>query len=236
MRLGIDASNLRIGGGITHLVELLRAARPREHGIHRVVVWTYGQLASQLPARSWLTVVPEPLLDRPLPLRLGIYAGSFRPFVTMSRNMLPFERRERQRYGFSWMGLRLALLRVAQSRGFRQASGVIFLSRYACSTVMNQVPGIKGVAIIPKGGPSSGPRGPKALTDCSFATCPLAVCFTWMFTNIRSRHSPGGVITTKECRGKIDLVRPAYFRFCRLCRRADRTREISSIMRGRAVC
>src|SRR4030042_5152537 len=67
MRLGIDASNLRIGGGITHLVELLRAARPREHGIHRVVVWTYGQLASQLPVRPWLTVVPEPLLDRPLP-------------------------------------------------------------------------------------------------------------------------------------------------------------------------
>src|SRR4030042_3984679 len=109
MRLGIDASNLRIGGGITHLVELLRAARPREHGIARVVVWTYGQLASQLPARPWLTVVPEPLLDRPLPLRLlwqtvrltrlaakacdilfapgGVYAGAFRPFVTMSQEL-----------------------------------------------------------------------------------------------------------------------------------------------------
>ena len=32
-RVGIDASNLRLGGGITHLVELLRAADPAAHDI-----------------------------------------------------------------------------------------------------------------------------------------------------------------------------------------------------------
>jgi len=238
MRLGIDASNLRIGGGITHLVELLRAARPLEHGIDRVVLWTYGQLASQLPVRPWLTVVPEPELDRPLPLRLlwqtvrltrlaakacdilfapgGIYAGSFRPFVAMSRNMLPFERRERQRYGLSWMGLRLALLRVAQSRGFRQASGVIFLSRYACSTVMKQVPGIKGeIAIIPHGVVPqflAPPRPQRPLTDYSFAA-PFRLLYVSILDVYKHQEQVVQAVALLRQEGlpvKLDLVGPAY--------------------------
>ena len=37
MILGIDASNLRAGGGVTHLVELLRAASPQQQGFSRVL-------------------------------------------------------------------------------------------------------------------------------------------------------------------------------------------------------
>ena len=37
--IGIDASNLRAGGGVTHLMELLRAAQPAEHDIDHIVVW-----------------------------------------------------------------------------------------------------------------------------------------------------------------------------------------------------
>lgn len=39
MILGIDASNIRAGGGVTHLVELLRAANPSVHGFEKVIVW-----------------------------------------------------------------------------------------------------------------------------------------------------------------------------------------------------
>lgn len=55
MRLGIDASNIRTGGGVTHLIELLRAAKPQEHGFDEVIVWggsTY-------------------LIDQSLPIRLN---------------------------------------------------------------------------------------------------------------------------------------------------------------------
>ena len=38
--IGIDATNLRGGGGVTHLVELLRATQPEFHGIDRIVVWS----------------------------------------------------------------------------------------------------------------------------------------------------------------------------------------------------
>jgi len=39
MRLGIDASNVRSGGGIIHLQKILEQAEPKKHLINRVVVW-----------------------------------------------------------------------------------------------------------------------------------------------------------------------------------------------------
>lgn len=39
MVLDIDGSNVRAGGGVTHLVEFVRAADSRGHGFSRVVVW-----------------------------------------------------------------------------------------------------------------------------------------------------------------------------------------------------
>lgn len=39
MIVGIDATNLRRGGGITHLVELLSACEPANHGFAKVIVW-----------------------------------------------------------------------------------------------------------------------------------------------------------------------------------------------------
>ena len=48
MILGIDAGNIRAGGGVTHLVELLRAARPQAHGFERVIVWSSAATLAQL--------------------------------------------------------------------------------------------------------------------------------------------------------------------------------------------
>ena len=37
--IGIDATNLRAGGGVTHLMELMRTAQPAENDIYHIVVW-----------------------------------------------------------------------------------------------------------------------------------------------------------------------------------------------------
>ena len=52
MRLGIDASNISIGGGVTHLVEMLNGAQPLAHGFDMIVVWSSKATLSQLPERS----------------------------------------------------------------------------------------------------------------------------------------------------------------------------------------
>ncbi len=157
MRLGIDASNIRTGGGLTHLSELLRAAEPERYGIKRIVVWAGQETLAQLPDRSWLVRAHEPALDASLPARLywqakklprlaaaccdflfvpgGLRGSGFKPFVTMSHNLLPFELAESRRYGASWMFVKMLLLRWSQTGSFRQADGVIFLTEYARSVV-----------------------------------------------------------------------------------------------------
>src|SRR3990172_9480943 len=72
MRVGIDASNLRAGGGVTHLVELLRAADPHAHGFEQVIVWGGAAMLSKIEDRDWLCKVHDPLLDRGLPFR-GVF-------------------------------------------------------------------------------------------------------------------------------------------------------------------
>src|SRR5262245_11060618 len=162
MRLGIDASNIRGGGGVTHLVSVLSAADPRAHGIDRVIAWAPRETLVRLPRRPWLDARTAPALNRgtvrrlfwqryvfPRAVRsdadfawvLGGNAGDgLGRFVAMSQNMLAFEPQERARYGRSAMGLRLALLARSQPRTFARASGALFLTRYAESVVRRAVP------------------------------------------------------------------------------------------------
>jgi glycosyltransferase involved in cell wall biosynthesis len=175
MRLGIDASNLRAGGGITHLVELLGAADPTAFGFSSVTVWGGRATLERVPDREWLTKAYVRGLDGGLVSRVawqrfelaalarssgcnavfvpgGSYAGDFRPVVAMSRNLLPFEWSELRRYGFSPTGLRLTLLRWTQSSTFRDADGVIFLTQYAKDAVTRVVSRFRGqTTVIPHG-------------------------------------------------------------------------------------
>lgn len=175
MILGINASNIRQGGGVTHLVELLRAADPPAHGFEKVVVWSVPSTLDRIEARPWLRKEREPALERgPLSrlawhrFRLAYRAraagcsllfapgasdvSGFRPLVTMSQNLLPFEWRELRRFGFSWMGLKMALLRLSQGRTIRRADGVIFLTSYAKETVQKVAGPLHGATtIVPHG-------------------------------------------------------------------------------------
>ena len=175
MIIGIDASNIRAGGGVTHLLELLRAVDPLVHGFSRNIVWSGKATLSRIEDRPWLVKSHQPLLDKGLSCRTfwqqfrlsklarvancdvlfvpgGSYAGNFQPVVTMSQNLLPFEWRELRRFGWSWFTLKMMLLRWTQSRTFRQANGVIFLTQYAKGAVMRVIKATNGkMTIIPHG-------------------------------------------------------------------------------------
>ena len=175
MIVGIDATNLRGGGGVTHLVELLSACKPANHGFSRVVVWGCAQTLAKLYDRPWLEKVNPSALEAGLLQRAwwqrfhlpwsaraancsvlfvpgGSYAGSFRPIVTMSQNLLPFEWPELRRYGWSSSTLKLLLRRLIQSQSFRKADGVIFLTDYALRTVLGVTGKLAGkTSIVPHG-------------------------------------------------------------------------------------
>lgn len=195
MILGIDASNLRAGGGVTHLREILKAADPGAHGVKRVIVWSGRDTCAQLPARPWLDIAHDPALDGSVASRLawqhlrlpelargridllfapgGTTSARVRPRVVMSRNMLPFDPDERARYGLSLVHARLLALRVLQARSFAEADGVIFLTEHAhqrVSAAMSRPP--RHRAIIPHGVDTRfhlDPRPARALAECTLA-------------------------------------------------------------------
>lgn len=144
------------------MVELLQAVNPTKSGISKIIVWGGRTTLSQLESRPWLVRSEQKLLNRGLPYRIfwqrfclsdlaiqaecdvlfvpgGAYAGDFHPVVVMSQNLLPFEWCELRRFGWSWMTLKLLMLRFIQSRTFCRAEGVILLTRYARDVVMREV-------------------------------------------------------------------------------------------------
>jgi glycosyltransferase involved in cell wall biosynthesis len=196
MHLAIDASNIRQGGGVTHLSQLLNVANPQQHGIKHISIWTCESTAVKLPKQAWLTViVPEwsnhglikRLIRQHLFLRSEIakrgcnilfspggtvFFNNSLPVVTMSQNMLPFESQEAKRFGFwSLMRLKMWLLRQAQSRSFRQADGLIYLTQYA-QRVISKSLGISSKlnSLIPHGVEArflQSPRPSKQLSEYS---------------------------------------------------------------------
>lgn len=175
MLLGINAYNIRSGGGVTHLVELLRAIELPIHGFHRVLVWGNKDTLEKIDNKEWLTKIHDPLLDRGLFFRIywqllkgrsiaikagcdilfvpgGSYSGNYFPTVTLSQNMLPFEWGEMARYGLSFLTIKFLLLRWTQGKSFKKSAGVIFLTDYAKNKIEAVIGSIKGrTSIIPHG-------------------------------------------------------------------------------------
>ena len=54
MILGIDASNIRSGGGLVHLAQLLEASNPTNHRYEKIVVWASQSTLNSLIERPWL--------------------------------------------------------------------------------------------------------------------------------------------------------------------------------------
>lgn len=239
MILGIDASNIRGGGGVTHLVELLRAAVPMNYGFSQVIVWSGQSTLSGIEDRSWLVKSHQSVLDKGLPSRTfwqrfrlpnlvriagcnllfvpgGSYAGDFRPMVTMSQNLLPFEWCELRRFRLSWMTLKLALLRITQARSFHGANGILFLTRYARDVVMRVINTNAGTtAIIPHGINERFVRPPReqfAINHYSVAR-PFRIVYVSIVDVYKHQWYVAEAIALLRASGlpiMIDLVGPAY--------------------------
>jgi len=152
--LVINAINLRDGGGLTHLIELLRNVDFEKYIFKKVIIVGSDSTISKISNKNWLQKESHYFLNSGF---LGIqcwrifyfkrfliknrcdllfdpgggYSGSFRPYVTMCRNMLVFEHAERNRYKYSLVYFRLLILKTIQFKSFQNASGIIFISNYA---------------------------------------------------------------------------------------------------------
>jgi len=172
--LGINASRARSGGARAHLRGILTATDPISYGFREVHVWSYPQLLRSLPDKPWLikhspralsksiwsqliwerVILSNELKQKGCSILLNVDAGSiskFRPAVTMSRDLLPYEPGERARYKIGISRMRLEILRYVHTLSLRRAAGVIFLSRYASEIVQKSSGGLSNYRIINHG-------------------------------------------------------------------------------------
>ena len=172
--IGIDASRMRFGGGITHILGILKEGDPTAHGIREVHLWSYKSLLDALPDFPWLKKHNPPELEMSLIRQLwwqfhclakelkksecdilfspdATTVCGFRPSVVMSQDMLLYEPGQVNLYRLSVKHLRLIVIGILQTRSMKQADGVIFLTKYAAEVIQRSTGNLECVSIIPHG-------------------------------------------------------------------------------------
>jgi glycosyltransferase involved in cell wall biosynthesis len=148
MNTVIDATNIGGGGGVTHLKEILGAS----HYPGPVVLIAQQKILNQVNDHAMLTKTGHPMLEKTLLHRVffqvflidkfipgnsilfsitGDFLGKHRPVVSMSQNMLLYEREIWKEIKNVKEVLRFWINYHKQKRSFNHSDGIIFISGYA---------------------------------------------------------------------------------------------------------
>lgn len=158
MIIGIDASNIKAGGAFTHLSEIISNYSLDQN--NKLVLFASRKVLEDIKDRPYLTKIGHSWLNKgtffnmlwrlfklgPAAKQYGIKifftpGGNFlffRPYVSMSQNMLVFESKERNRFPKFKDRLRYIILEFKQVLSFRYATGIIYISEYAKTFIENK--------------------------------------------------------------------------------------------------
>lgn len=154
MTIIFDASNIGGGGGLTHLKEILNCYNYK----FKIILIAQNKILTQIPSYPFLTKLNHVFLEKSLLHRLffqiflidkfipkksivysitGDFLGKHKPLVSMSTNMLLYERK-------IWFEIRQfrEILRFwinyhKQKISFNNSIGIIFISKYAKEYISN---------------------------------------------------------------------------------------------------
>lgn len=164
MNILIDCKGLKEGGGVTHIKNLLEQLSDIQHKSEKILLYNYhGTFPSgysmyrpikffglNLTYLSFLLGCNFDVLFTPS----GRSKITLKPSVTMCRNMLVFDRKERARFRYTKDWYRFVILEWLQLFSFARAKKIIFLNDYAQNYVCRRYPFLKKKSvIIPHGKP-----------------------------------------------------------------------------------
>jgi glycosyltransferase involved in cell wall biosynthesis len=172
----IDATTIRAGGGLVHLNSILKFYDQANSKFSKICVAAPSATLKLLVARDQVTYYQHELIDNggyyslwkwrkfnfyklledlnwPVLFCAGTIAPPFRyPYYTICQNLLPLQFKELFRYGFSFVTLRLLMLRMLHLNAYKNAQGVIFLTQYSFDVLPKRYKEkIKNFAVIPHG-------------------------------------------------------------------------------------
>lgn len=175
INIGIDASRNRSGGALAHIIGIISGVIvDRPLGINQIHIWSYPELLRYLPESDFI-IKHSPLelqkslsyqifwqyfnlkkeaKQNKIDIMLNTDAGTvcrFKPSVTMSRDMLSYEKGEMKRFGISFQRFRLLILKYVQNSSLKNSVAAIFLTKYASNVIQLSSGSLKKIKIIPHG-------------------------------------------------------------------------------------
>jgi glycosyltransferase involved in cell wall biosynthesis len=164
MKIGIDATNIGSGGGVTHLKEIINNYDydSFKDKIEMLTIFSSQKILDQLEDYDFIRKVTFENLNKSLLHRVyfqffkydseiikhcdilysltGDYIGKFKPLVGMSRNMLLYERDIWIDIKYPKEIMRFWLNYKKQKRCFKESKGIIFISKYAENFITKILP------------------------------------------------------------------------------------------------
>tara|TARA_X000001036_G_scaffold424993_1_gene450663 strand:- start:4699 stop:5796 length:1098 start_codon:yes stop_codon:yes gene_type:complete len=173
MIIGIDASNIRTGGGKKHIEQFIINSNKIFGTTLTYVVVSNKITLNLLNKLENVNCITNSLLNFSSITAFisqyiysksyfkknnceivfvpgGIFLSSFRPFVSMSQNMLPFDPYEILNFKFH-KRIKFHLIKFLQLKTFKRSNGIIFLHEYAKDTILRKIKIKKKYVIIPHG-------------------------------------------------------------------------------------
>jgi glycosyltransferase involved in cell wall biosynthesis len=168
MRIGIDLHNIRDGGGVNYMRNLLGVADPAIHCFESIHLFGAPSVLEDMPRAAFIVHHSQPVLERRLHHRiiwatttlprvlrqtgctllyvpggvvpLALIGGGFRPYATISRNMMPFATDLWELYPRGLDRTRLRLLHWVHLKSFARAQAMIYLTDFARNTLEPMLP------------------------------------------------------------------------------------------------
>lgn len=168
MRIGIDLHNIRDGGGLNYMSNLLKVADPAIHGFESIHLYGAPSILEHMPLAPFIVHHPQPVLEKSLHRRIfwaattlprvlrqdectllyapggvvpaALIGGGFRPYATISRNMMPFTTDLWSLYPRGFDRTRLRLLHWVHLKSFARAQAMIYLTDFARNTIEPLIP------------------------------------------------------------------------------------------------
>lgn len=175
MIIGINALNIKSGGGIKHISNLLKNFennRFLKKKIKKIIIWVNPLLKKKLNLnKNYFEIINLKLnaiqiffwkilfLNKNLKKKNcdvlyspdGIFFFKYIKNIVFFQNLIPFSYREIIRYEFSFQTLKLFITRLLYMLSAKRSDGIIFLNDYAKKKIFNLLDLKKKYLIVPHG-------------------------------------------------------------------------------------
>lgn len=233
-KIHIDATNIKAGGGLTHLKKIVENNSLDNESINLIggnwlnAIDDRKNVSKDIYAKEFSNIFNQEffkifklksILNKGTISFIpgGTFSSKIVNYISMSQNMLVFEKDERNRFPKSFTWLRYLLLEKLQVKSFKNSKGVIYISEYAKNYIENKYPFLKQKksTVIYHGISDDFRQKPKTQENIKqySATKPLKISYVSIINYYKHQWNVIEAVKKLKSEGfsiSLDLIGPMY--------------------------